>query len=335
VVGLSISVRAQRLPGIETPTSVTPKQIPAQPAADYVGADRCQSCHKPEYTEFHKTPHASLPKLSGMVAGCETCHGAGRAHADAEEAAKGDDAKSAAGAKLIFGFHGSTKENAARCLTCHESSKDQANMPHSEHFMHGVSCSQCHATHLVEGADEAAGIRRATTRPALTQIFQVPSPGVEATWLQDGLLKLPQPQVCFTCHADVQAKFALPTHHPVPEGGVKCTDCHQPHGSMNPAKLRDIRFRVCFNCHSEKTGPYVYEHAAVQVQGCVACHSPHGSVNHMLLNTREARFLCLQCHVDPTTANVPHGRLGFQASGDCTRCHVKVHGSNFNEFFLQ
>ena len=63
--------------------------------------------------------------------------------------------------------------------------------------------------------------------------------------------------------------------------------------------------------------------------------SPHGTVEpHLLLRT-EGRFLCLQCHVDPQAANVPHGRLGFQTLGDCTRCHATIHGSNMNEYFLQ
>jgi predicted CXXCH cytochrome family protein len=84
----------------------------------------------------------------------------------------------------------------------------------------------------------------------------------------------------------------------------------------------------------EKRGPFVFEHSAVKVEGCVACHTPHGSVNRMLLVRREERFLCLSCHVNPTAVNVPHSRLSFQTRGDCTRCHVSIHGSNFDVDFL-
>ena len=201
--------------------------------------------------------------------------------------------------------------------------------------MHGVSCQTCHAPHLVGAADEAAGVTSVVARSAQARIFTVPAARVESTWLQDGLLKQPQPGLCYTCHADVQAKFALPTHHPVAEGMMSCTDCHQPHGTMNPARLRGVQFEACVTCHVEKGGPFVFEHAAAHVEGCVACHTPHGSVDHMLLERRETRFLCLQCHVDPAAANTPHSRLGFQTSGDCVRCHAAIHGSNFNEFFLQ
>ena len=35
--------------------------------------------------------------------------------------------------------------------------------------------------------------------------------------------------VCFHCHAEVRGQFSLPSHHPVPEGKMTCTDCHSPH----------------------------------------------------------------------------------------------------------
>jgi hypothetical protein len=31
----------------------------------------------------------------------------------------------------------------------------------------------------------------------------------------------------------------------------------------------------------------------------------------------------------------PHGRLGFQNAGECTRCHTAVHGSNFDVNLLR
>jgi predicted CXXCH cytochrome family protein len=86
----------------------------------------------------------------------------------------------------------------------------------------------------------------------------------------------------------------------------------------------------------EKRGPYVYEHPAVRVEGCAVCHNPHGSTNRMLLVRREGRQLCLQCHTGfHGQDGVPHSRLGFQTSGECTRCHVSVHGSNLDGDFLR
>jgi predicted CXXCH cytochrome family protein len=103
---------------------------------------------------------------------------------------------------------------------------------------------------------------------------------------------------------------------------------------MNRSSLRMANWETCVNCHAEKRGPYVYEHASVSIEGCTACHNPHGSTNRHLFLVREERFVCMQCHVSPLAPNVPHGRLGFQTSGACERCHVAIHGSNFDQFFL-
>jgi DmsE family decaheme c-type cytochrome len=189
----------------------------------------------------------------------------------------------------------------------------------------------CHATHLVEAA------RNPKTVPlglAQANFFSVPKLPEETRWLNNSLLKKPQPDLCFGCHGNIQAQFALPTHHRVPEGAMKCTDCHNTHGTSNRATLRQSGWETCTQCHTEKRGPFVFEHSAVKVEGCTACHTPHGSVNRMLLVRREERLLCFQCHVDPFAANVPHSRLSFQTRGDCTRCHASIHGSNFDVNFL-
>jgi len=171
--------------------------------------------------------------------------------------------------------------------------------------------------------------------PALAQFFSAPKLTEENRWLNQSLLRKPQPDLCFTCHRTIQAQFALPTHHRVPEGLMKCTDCHNPHGTLSRPLLRKTNWEACVACHLEKRGPFVFEHAAAKVEGCTMCHNPHGSVTRHLLVRREARFLCLECHVDPFAANVPHGRLTWATRGDCVRCHVNIHGSNASEYFLE
>jgi predicted CXXCH cytochrome family protein len=322
---------AQTRPAASEPASVTARVIRQASGAGYVGADACRSCHKPEFAEFNKTAHASLPAHDGAVVGCETCHGAGKPHADAEEAAHGDDAKTLAANKLIFSFKGNPKQNAERCQQCHQSSKDQAQFDHSNHAMHGVSCNDCHATHLTAAAESPT---RTGVQGAQAKFMTVPALPEEKRWLTSSLLKKNQPELCYQCHGNIRAAFALPTHHRVPEGAMKCTDCHTPHGTSNKVALRQSGWETCTACHAEKRGPMVFEHSAVKVEGCTACHTPHGSTNKMLLVRREERMLCLQCHVDPAAANVPHSRLSFQTRSDCTRCHSAIHGSNFNQYFL-
>jgi predicted CXXCH cytochrome family protein len=277
-----------------------------------------------------KPPAAAAPT---GVSGCEACHGPGKAHATAEQAAGGDPVKQAAATKLIFSFHANPKENSERCLTCHTTGKRQEMFAESQHAWASVSCDQCHAAHLVkESKDKSKG----GLTYAQADFFQVPQLLDSVRWLHNSLLKQSEPSLCFACHGNIQALFALPVHHRVPEQLMKCTDCHNPHGSINPASLNETNWETCVKCHVEKRGPYVYEHPAARVQGCVICHNPHGSTNRMLLARREGRQLCLQCHTGfHKQAGVPHGRLGFQTSGECTRCHVTVHGSNFDPNFLR
>ena len=325
-------LNAQTRPAADEGTSVAAAETPAISSAGYVGPENCRSCHKPEFREFNKTVHASLkPVKEGEVTGCEVCHGPGKAHADAEQAAHGDDAAVAAGNKLIFAFKGSPSANSERCEQCHTSSKEQSQFNQSTHARHGVGCNECHATHLVDAARDP---NHRTINGAQATFFSVPTLPEEMRWLNGSLLKESQPKLCNQCHLNVVAQFALPNHHPVPEGAMKCTDCHSTHGSSNRASLREVKWESCVRCHVEKRGPWVFEHASVRVEGCTVCHTPHGSVNRLLLERREERFLCLSCHVESTAVNVPHGRLSFQTSGACTRCHSTIHGSNFDANFL-
>jgi predicted CXXCH cytochrome family protein len=317
------TVLAQTRPAAPEPSSVTAAR---RPSGTYAGRETCSGCHRAESIQFDKTPHASVTEMD-----CESCHGPGKAHADAEGAAGGDDAKAAEAAKLIYSFRGNPKQNAERCQSCHDSSRDQRDFDHTPHMLHGVDCGSCHATHLVEAARNPT---KTEVGFALANLFSVPKLPEEQRWLSSSLLKKSQPALCYGCHQNIQAQFALPTHHRVPEGAMKCTDCHNTHGTSNRATLRQSGWDTCASCHVEKRGPFVFEHSAVKVEGCTACHTPHGSVNKQLLVRRESRFLCLQCHVDPFAANVPHGRLGFQTRGDCTRCHTAIHGSNFDVNFL-
>ena len=357
VLAMSGTALAQRQPLSSTPPSVTSK-APLRASADqYVGSEICAGCHTAEGEMFAKTPHAEAAvKAEGKegaamktVTGCESCHGPGKAHADHQMEAAGDAAKEAEGAKLIYRFDGNPKENSERCLVCHDSGKPQAGFGHSMHMAAGVSCQDCHSPHLVHAADVKGGpgVNPGPVTMASTQarFFEVPQLKEETRWLNNSLLKESQPALCFSCHQTVKGQFALPEHHRVPEGFMKCTDCHNPHGSSNHFNLTKANWETCVKCHTEKRGPWVYEHAVVRAEGCTSCHTPHGSVNNFLLKRREQRLLCLQCHAVVHTspepsgyngiANVPHSRGGYQGSGPCTRCHVAIHGSNFDEFLLK
>jgi DmsE family decaheme c-type cytochrome len=129
----------------------------------------------------------------------------------------------------------------------------------------------------------------------------------------------------------------MPFHHKVNEGLVKCTDCHDVHGTFEKSNLRSRNDSnlICTKCHTEKRGPFVYEHTPVKGEGCMGCHTPHGSQNARMLNMPNINVLCNQCH-SPVAAGTVHGmNAGSSELTPCTDCHTLIHGSNMNAAFLR
>jgi len=154
----------------------------------------------------------------------------------------------------IFAFKGaSASEVSQRCLGCHQYGEEHSNYARSVHLQNGVACADCHDPHHAKESQF--------------------------------LLKASQPALCYSCHLDKKQQFTRPFHHRVNEGLVKCTDCHNPHGGFLARQLRATTSEdlVCFKCHADKAGPFVYEHESVKVEGCTICHTPHGSSNARLL----------------------------------------------------
>lgn len=143
------------------------------------------------------------------------------------------------------------------------------------------------------------------------------------------------PEYCFHCHSNLRAQFALPHRHPVLEGRLTCSACHEPHqgeimktGGAALLSERD----GCLKCHQAQRGPHIFEHEAMR-EGCSACHVPHGSVNQKMLSERNA-ILCLKCHFQQPAGpgRVVIGSIDhttFLSRGTCwsAGCHEAVHGS--------
>ena len=97
------------------------------------------------------------------------------------------------------------------------------------------------------------------------------------------------------------------SHHPVREGKMGCASCHNPHDGNRPKMIKaDSVNELCYTCHAEKRGPFLFEHAPVR-EDCVSCHEPHGT-NHTAPADAEA--------AEPLLELPPHGlgplRLGRQ-----------------------
>jgi DmsE family decaheme c-type cytochrome len=123
----------------------------------------------------------------------------------------------------------------------------------------------------------------------------------------------------------------------VNEGLVKCSDCHDVHGTFNANNVKSTADQnlICTKCHAETRGPWVYEHAVIKGEGCTACHTPHGSQNPRLLNVANINQLCNQCHSGVAAGTVHGINSGSQELQSCINCHTMIHGSNINQAFLR
>jgi DmsE family decaheme c-type cytochrome len=205
--------------------------------------------------------------------------------------------------KIFNPAKASAKDVDATCLGCHAGT--HPNFERSPHAKAGVSCIGCHSVHASEDKEQ--------------------------------LLKAEQPKLCFQCHTDVKPAFAMPFHHKVNEGLVKCSDCHDAHGSFGNNNLKSTADQnaICTKCHTETRGPFVFEHAPVRAEGCMACHTPHGSQNARLLNMPSITPLCNQCHSQVGAGTVHGMDAGSSSQSPCVNCHTMIHGSNFSQAFIR
>ncbi len=271
---------------------------------DQIG--NCVRCHGADadypVLSLFGTPHAVLSdQRTGFVdQGCAACHGASLDHARFPA--------TAGGSRVEIAFHG---EFAADTAT-----RNQA-------------CSSCHAGHTLI---HWQGSAHAFDGMACVDCHQVHSPQDKA------LVPALQAENCASCHRATHAEFHRPFAHPVREGQLACTDCHNPHGGPGPADLHQMTVNdSCYSCHADKRGPFLWEHQPVR-EDCTLCHQPHGSVHRDML-TQRTPFLCQQCHLaqfHPSTvlsgtglpgAGLPSGSA-LMLGRDCMNCHTQVHGSN-------
>ena len=260
------------------------------------GDAKCTACHDeadaPEMLAIGKTRHGV--KADSRTPTCTNCHGDSSAHADY----KGKDKPPKPDA--TFGKKSGTTAQAQSdsCMGCHKSGK-RIHWPGSQHQSRDVACTACHAIH---------------------------------TSHDKVLRKSTQAEVCFSCHKEQRAQINKPSHHPIKEGKVACSDCHNSHGSAGPSLMvRDSVVDTCYTCHMEKRGPFVRSHQPV-TEDCSICHNAHGTSNDNLLKVR-APFLCQQCH-EPSSHRGGIASLNGTSTGantvarGCLNCHTQIHGTN-------
>jgi DmsE family decaheme c-type cytochrome len=172
----------------------------------------------------------------------------------------------------------------------------------STHESRGVACTNCHTVHAA---------------------------------------KLTQQATCAQCHKQIRAQIQKMSRHPIQEGKVQCTDCHNPHGTVTDKLISANSVNEkCYTCHAEKRGPFLWEHAPAVTESCLTCHTPHGSSHDKLLVAKRP-YLCQTCHSNSRHPGTLYGRSTttqgqsvYSALSNrifyrsCSNCHSQIHGSN-------
>lgn len=266
------------------------------------GADTCLSCHEDAatlaiFSTRHAVPSDSRGPFGHGQLQCEACHGPGDAHSG--RVRRGEERPALIG----FGADSTApiETQNSICVGCHNSDVG-VGWHAGPHGADEVACVDCHQSHA--------------RVDAVTQIST-------------------QEDVCAGCHQLQRNETLKAFAHPLFEEKMACTSCHGMHDDLVASTLARATLNdTCFQCHADKRGPFLWEHAPVS-EDCGLCHAPHGS-NHPGMLTRRAPLLCQGCHSQaghPAVAydtgglagNIPSQILLGQG---CTNCHSQVHGSN-------
>ncbi|HWF18548.1 MAG TPA: cytochrome c3 family protein [Verrucomicrobiae bacterium] len=194
-------------------TVVIPLEIEG---ATYVGDKACADCHANITRAFPASPHARLhldrDGMSGQN-GCESCHGPGSKHI-AQGGRGGLD-------KFII----NPGKNPAGCFQCHPEAQAEFHLPQHHPLTEGkMNCVQCHDPHGLDIMKPAGGLtlsrlnetcaqcHREQTKPVS---FDHPAMREECTACHSPhgsvnlkLLTVPDSNLCFRCHAQVQGPGA-------------------------------------------------------------------------------------------------------------------------------
>ncbi|HVG54026.1 MAG TPA: DmsE family decaheme c-type cytochrome [Vicinamibacterales bacterium] len=266
-----------------------------QLTATFVGADTCLACHDDKAKPLERTPHGKSadPRTPAAAEGCETCHGPGSAHIE--------DPSDPATIKRFDKTMAPRNANET-CLSCHTKAPITL-WKGSAHDARNLPCGTCHSVH-------------AAVAPEFL------------------LRKTSELELCASCHRLQVTKVQRVSHMPLIEGKMTCSSCHNPHGSTNVRLLRVGNWinESCLYCHTEKRGPFLFEHAAGR-ESCVSCHDPHGTNTHAMLVARPP-MLCQRCHIGTRHPSTIYDNTAVQARSNriigrsCVNCHQNIHGSN-------
>jgi DmsE family decaheme c-type cytochrome len=295
------SASETRLPILTSLTAapIVHAQQPSAPqpsgGAGFVGDDTCTACHEAEGKALSETLHGK--KANERAPAARPNQACETCHGPGKDHSEtGDKTKIRVFSKMA------PHDASAVCLTCHYR-EGHALWTGSTHDVRNLTCITCHSVHNPQ--PHTAQLKTATVT-----------------------------DTCVPCHHQEVAKEQRFGHMPLREGKMECTSCHNPHGTTNVRLLKTGNWinESCLGCHTEKRGPYLWDHAPVR-EAWSTCHDPHGSNQERML-VAKLPMLCQRCHIGTRHPSTIYDGVQLGARSNrligrgCVNCHSQIHGSN-------
>ncbi len=230
----------------------------------------CLKCHDTRKPAM-QTAHQRFPLAGVDCASCHNPHGSDQPHLIRSNTHKVFGACARCHAGTGAKPQALLAKSPSLCFRCHGDKKTEVSAKTGVHAAAQGDCTDCHTPH----ASDEKGLVKGNNERA----------------------------VCLGCHDAVKDTLARSKSiHPLKASGGRCTACHQPHSSAQPALLTQPKDDLCLGCHKTHTqfshpiGKGVTDPNTGGNMTCLSCHGAHGTGHEKTLLGNPARGLCIRCH---------------------------------------